>query len=277
MDSYVYRYIDSDLTDFVNIYPYTSVLEVNCYAYLSLDLLNSLGSVINSQQAIDFIWSCYNPEEGGFIGQPFSPDLHPFFKVATAEYTYFAVETLNTLGYSWSSTEIDHIVDFVESLQSITSGGFYNNFSGNDAIYNFKTDLLYSYYCLKTLQTFGYEGSIHIGLFHTFLEGLYDNIENYFRISNIITYSEYCEIIGTILGFQTAEITEYTNYDRNGVVTFLLDNKNSWGIWDNSRAYPYHELIDTFQVIRGLNETGGINQISLSNKEQNVFISLWGT
>lgn len=268
IDKYAYRYLDSDLTDFENIYPYSSLLEVNCYALLSLDILDLLESTIDTQEAISFILSCYNPSMGGFIGQPYSSELHPFFKEATAEMTYFAVKTLNILGYSWSSGEIDEIVDFIESLQSLVSGGFYNNYTEDDATYYVKTNLLYSYYCLKTLETFSYEDSIETDEFYLFLDGLYDNEENYFKMSISITDTGFCEIPATGLGLQTAEITEYSNYDRNGVISFLMLNRNAWGIWDNSRSYPYHELIDTFQVLRSLSEVGEVNQLSSSDKDQ---------
>ena len=58
MDNYAYRYLD---TDFNHIYyPLSTVLEVNCYALLSLSFLDGL-SLINTSASIDFLWSCYNP------------------------------------------------------------------------------------------------------------------------------------------------------------------------------------------------------------------------
>ena len=78
MDKYAYRYLDSIFPYFY--YPYTSVLQVNCYALLSLDILGNL-SMIDKQDSIDLIWSCFNPEgtENGFIGQPYNPNLSSGF------------------------------------------------------------------------------------------------------------------------------------------------------------------------------------------------------
>ena len=58
MDTYAYRYLDSLFPYFY--YPYTSVLQVNCYALLSLNILGNF-SMIDKQDSIDLIWSCFNP------------------------------------------------------------------------------------------------------------------------------------------------------------------------------------------------------------------------
>ncbi|MBD3211077.1 MAG: hypothetical protein GF311_00590 [Candidatus Lokiarchaeota archaeon] len=68
----------------------------NCYAYLSLDILNKT-NMIDSNQFKSFIWSCYNPQEGAFIGHPYKTELEEEFKISTLDNTYFAVEVLNKL------------------------------------------------------------------------------------------------------------------------------------------------------------------------------------
>ena len=68
MDKYAYRYLDTDFSQ--TYYPYTSVLEVNCYAILSLAVLDRL-DLINSQDFVNFVWSCYNPSGSGFIRPAF--------------------------------------------------------------------------------------------------------------------------------------------------------------------------------------------------------------
>ena len=94
MDKYALRYLDTDI-DRV-LYPFTSVLQINCYAILTLDLLDNL-NLINKQNFIDYIWSCFNYEYGGFIGQTYSENLESFFKIPTLDNTYFAVNALDKL------------------------------------------------------------------------------------------------------------------------------------------------------------------------------------
>ncbi|MHA2132179.1 MAG: hypothetical protein ACW99L_19580 [Promethearchaeota archaeon] len=53
IDRYANRYLDTDFSQVY--YPLTSVLEVNCYAFLSLGILGRL-DLIDYQQAINFIW-----------------------------------------------------------------------------------------------------------------------------------------------------------------------------------------------------------------------------
>jgi len=98
MDSYAERYLQTDFCELINYFPFPSLLEVNCYAILSLDILGNL-TTINKQDAKDFIWSCYNPAPAdGFIGQPYSPSLHPYFKISTIDNTYHAILALEVLG-----------------------------------------------------------------------------------------------------------------------------------------------------------------------------------
>jgi len=59
LDDYARRYLDIDFL--MSYFPLTSLLEVNCYAILTLYILGHL-DLIDRQQSIDFIWSCFNPE-----------------------------------------------------------------------------------------------------------------------------------------------------------------------------------------------------------------------
>ena len=67
LDKSAERYLTSHGAQ--DYYPLTSLLESNCYGVLSLNLLGNL-SLIDTPDMIDFIWSCYNPDSSGFIGQP---------------------------------------------------------------------------------------------------------------------------------------------------------------------------------------------------------------
>ncbi|MFX1435331.1 MAG: hypothetical protein ACFFBT_17475 [Promethearchaeota archaeon] len=100
LDDYACRYLDIDFS--MSYFPLTSLLEVNCYAVLALDILGHL-DLIDRQESIDFIWSCLNPEgeNNGFIGQPYSPNLEERFRLSTLDNTYFAVKTLDILMDNW--------------------------------------------------------------------------------------------------------------------------------------------------------------------------------
>jgi len=110
-DKYSNRYLE---TDFLLNYALTSVLEVNCYAILSLEILGRL-DLVNIQQSINFIWSCYNPISSGFIGQPFDLNLDNYFKISTMDNTYYAIRTLDLLLNSWASytPEISALIQFI--------------------------------------------------------------------------------------------------------------------------------------------------------------------
>ncbi len=268
MDSLAYRYMDTDFSQFY--YPLSTVLEVTCYAILSLDILNSL-HLIDSQEMIDFIWSCYNQISSGFIGQPYDSGLEDGFKVATSDNTYFAVQTLDLLMNDWLgySTQKDKIIQFVNNLQ-LTGGGFIND--ENTAIDTlnplFEPNLLASYYCIKTLQIFGMEGSIRISDFNQFLNDLYDLNQNYFRISQWDYGVNYTNIVATAVGLELSDITNYGNIDRNATLSFILENRNLFGNWDQSTTVNHHELIDAFQIIRSLKNVQELSQLTLEDKNQ---------
>ena len=270
MDKYSYRYLDTDFSQ--GYYPFTSVLEVNCYALLSLGILGQLG-LINTQHSIDFIWSCYNPEgsENGFIGQSYNPNLIEEFKIATIDNTYYAVRTLDLLINDWSSynDEKTRIVQYITSLQ-LSNGGFLND---NDTSFDsltspmFEPNLLSSYYCIKSLEVLNSVNSINFGDFHQFLNNLYDDTVHSFQMC-IMGIKDFCNIIATALGLELSDITGYTELNRIEVLNFLLTNRNNLGNWDSSTWFRNHELIDTYQVIRCLKESGEISQLALQEKNQ---------
>lgn len=272
MDTLAYRYLDTDFSK--TYFPLSSVLEVNCYAILALDLLESL-YLIDTLEMITFIWSCYNNVSGGFIGQSYYPSIETNFKIPTADNTFFAVSTLDLLMDDWLgySTQKETIIQFINDLQNPRSpswdaGGFRND---DDVYFDsinplFEPNLLTSYYCIKTLEVFGVEGSISIIDFHQFLDYLYDPIYHYFRISEWDYMFNYTNIMATALGVELSDITLFTGIDRNEVLTFILENRNSLGNWDQSTTVGFHELIDTFQIIRSLNNIGELSQLSLEEK-----------
>jgi len=275
MDDYSKRYLETDFS--TSYYSFTSVLEINCYAILSLNILNRL-DMIDVQESINFIWSCYNPISSGFIGQTYDSHLYSKRKISTMDNTYFAVKTLNLLMGSWVAynQEKNEIIQYINSLQITNNinwkfGGFYND---NDTSFDtltpplFEPNLLSSYYCIKSLEIFGMENTINSDNFNQFLDSLYDQTSYFFRISLHFTNNNFTNLIATAIGLDISQITGFTTISRNDVFTFILNNRNSLGIWDQSTTVGHHELIDTFQIIRCLKESGEISQLTLQEKTQ---------
>jgi len=141
---------------YANYFPFPSLLEVNCFAILALEILGNL-TAIDNQQAIDFIWSCLNqPSKRGFIGQPYSPSLHPNYKISTIDNTYHAILALEALGDNtpqWQETKY-----FIKDLQNTTvSSVFYGGFFNDEvevfhSLDNLDYTLLSSYYCIQSLD-----------------------------------------------------------------------------------------------------------------------------
>ncbi|MFX0017730.1 MAG: hypothetical protein ACFFAF_03310 [Candidatus Hermodarchaeota archaeon] len=273
MDVYSYRYLESDYLEMV--YPLSSMLQIHCYALLSLELLGSL-DVINPQDSIDFIWSCLNPEGdfNGFIGCPYTINLPNHFKLSTMDNTYWAIETLDILIDNWEgySSEKSRIVQYINSLQCIHPGSSaYGGFFNDNYTFYISTlklpepNLLSCYFCIKSLDTLNFLHTVRIEEFHSFLDNLYNKTGNYFRIFNGL---DDLNIVASALGLELSDITGYTNISRNDVIQFLLDNRNELGNWDRSTTYQYHELVDTFRIIKCLKESGEIDQFSEQEKNE---------
>ncbi|MFX1364517.1 MAG: hypothetical protein ACFFCE_19455 [Promethearchaeota archaeon] len=274
MDSLSDRYLHTDSSRDWN-YPFSSTLETTCYATLSLELLDSL-SFIDTQDIVDYIWSCYNTDTSGFIGQPYDSSLPSLFKISTMDNTFFAVFTLDMLIDDWLMyiSQKNEIIQFVNDLQvsgnSWQTGGFFNDYYTNfDSLLPFwEPNLLSSFYSIKTLEIFGMEDIINIPNFHKFLNNSYDSFLNYFHISPFEVSENQCNIVGTALGLELSDITDFTDFDRADVINFILSNRNSFGCWDQSTTITHHELIDTFQIIRSLQNSGVISQLTLTEKNQ---------
>ena len=276
IDDTVYRYLDVDLDRIY--YPLTSLLEVTIYGILSLHLINHLGS-INSQELINFIWSCYNPITSGFIGRPHDVSLEPKYLIPTADNTYFALITLDVLLSDWTpyQNEINELIVYLNSLQA-GGGGFYNDKDmAFDSIGAFDPNLYSSYYAIKALEVFGMEQTIDVLDFSAYLNTLYDSDKNYFAISQFpIPFNE-SNIVASAIGLELSDLLEIglTYDDRNQLISLIFDGRNHLGGWVSSSTVPYHELIDTFQIVRSLEGAGELISLSLSEKsEVALFISL---
>ena len=261
-------------------YPLSTLLQINCYAVLSLDILNSINS-INIVDMISFIWDCYHPILHGFIGQPYDTSLEEGFKVPTADNTYYGVITLDTLGVDWNahSQERDDIVSYIDGLQSLGSyTGFYNdNEDTFDSLKEPEPNQFASYYCVKTLEIFGssYVDVIDKNKFHQHLTALYHPQEGYFDLSDSAMVN-YSNVVATAMSLELADITEFVNFERSDVLSFIFENRNHRGGWVGSSSIDFQELLDTFQIIRSLSNAGDIAVLTLSDKDEiSSFIALF--
>ncbi|TFG26076.1 MAG: hypothetical protein EU533_00045 [Promethearchaeota archaeon] len=266
MDEYAYRYLDDTFsTGYYRYYTYSSILEINCYAILSLILIDRL-DLIDIQDAIDFIWSCLNPENStnGFIGQPYEPNLRYDYNLASMDNTYFAVQTLDLLMEDWTaySTEKARIVEFINSLQCIDSdlirfGGFWNDRDEDHQSLepmHYEPSLLSSFYCIKSLEILDLLETIRINDFHEFLAALYDESLFKFQMNDHTIMKNRLDFIGTALAISLANTTGFTSYNQEQCSNYLLNNRNTLGLWSAGIDISNYELIDTFQIIRALNE-----------------------
>jgi len=265
------RYLASKISGRYN--PLSTLLQVNCYATLSLDILNNV-NLIDIAGMVSFIWDCSRPIIHGFIGQPYDVSLEEGFKIPTADNTYYAVITLDTLGVDWNSRSQDRadICSYLESLQSLgSSTGFYNDKEGIfDSLMEPEPNQFASYYCVKTLEIFGssYVDIIDTIKFHEHLAALYHSEGAYFDLSNFVWTVNYSNIVATAINLELADVTGFENYARSDVLDFLLNNRNYRGGWEASTTVKYHELIDTFQIVRSLSNTGDISHLSLSHQDE---------
>ncbi len=266
VDEYARRYLDTDFD--LEYYPYCSLLETNCYAVLTLQTLGELGS-INCPEMIDFIWSCYDSSTGGFIGQPYSPTLSAEFRLPTADNTYFAVIALNTLmGGDWSfySDERAAIISFVASLQHPSSPiGFFNDQDYMlDTLVMLEPNLIASYYCVRVLDAFNSLTSMNLNQFQAFLSLMYDSESCAFDLGVTPAYATECNVVATAMGLELSILTNFAGCDQDGVFQFLVTQLNAYTLWDASTTVKYHELIDTFQVMRSLNRAGRLDADALT-------------
>jgi len=279
LDENALRYLASEIPR--RYLPLSTLLEVNCYAVLSLSILNGLNQ-IDTTEIFNFIWDCYHPNLHGFIGQPYDSSLDEGFKIPTADNTYYAVISLDLLGIDWNqySQEKSDIVSYIENLQSLSSDtGFYNDYEPMfDSLMEPEPNQFASYYCIKTLEMLGpaYVDVIDKNKFHQDLAALYHPAEFYFDISSTVWVNNYSNIVATAINLELSDITGFTNLDRDEVVDFILNNRVYLGGWEASTTIKYHELIDIFQIVRSLSNIGVISGLLMSDKDEiESFIGLF--
>jgi hypothetical protein len=161
----------------------------------------------------------------------------------------------------------DETVLFINNLQEIDNSSWeYGGFANDNESFYFSLrlyadiNMFSSYYCLKSLELFGMEASVSFDNFNEFLEHLYLNNENCFYY---MEGNNRYDIVATALGINLANITGFSSLNESGTIDFLFNKRNNLGIWDGSSELGYHELIDTFQIVRVLKDTNLISQLTL--------------
>lgn len=272
IDVYAERYLSIDFSTRYEYYPFTTLLEVNCYAILTLDMLGQIG-LIDKQESIAFIWSCFNPITGGFIGRPYATSPNNEYRISTMDNTYFALITLDLLMDNWLGyeTQISDTIDYINSLQESgiwEFGGFWNDLEkGLNNFYSLEDfakepNVLSSYYCVKSLELFGMEDTIRVNDFLDYLDALYNEGNNFFQYSMYPKYIIQLSVPASAVGLELSDIYGYVGIDRSAVLNFIFSNRNSMGSWEQCNISGYHELIDSYQVIRSLANTGDISQLT---------------
>ncbi|MBD3216503.1 MAG: hypothetical protein GF311_28070, partial [Candidatus Lokiarchaeota archaeon] len=273
LDPYAVRYLDTDFDEYY--LPLNTLLEVNCFAVLALEILGELNQ-INTQTMVDFIWSCYHPTEGGFIGQPYNAGLHNNFRIPTLDNTYFAVKALDVLIDDWNPYTLQkaEIIQFIGECQSMTqSDGFYGGFENDldpsfDSLDTLDPNLVSSYYALKTLDILNALETVDLDAFHEYLSDMYHPAEHYFDL----TWAEIAPSFGipaaTSLGLDLSVLTGFEGVAELEIFNYLNSIQNSIGLWPTSLEYSQFELIDTFQVLRSLNESGYIHYFTPTEKDE---------
>ncbi|MHA1499738.1 MAG: hypothetical protein ACTSRT_19580, partial [Promethearchaeota archaeon] len=115
------------------------------------------------------------------------------------------------------------------------------------------------------LEMLGYVGTIRISDFHSYLSQLYSDVYDTWRIeANFLPIN----VLGSALGVELADLTGFTGFDREAVLDFVFQNRNDLGSWDACSVYPYHELMDTFQIVRALKESGDLERLTEQEKDE---------
>jgi hypothetical protein len=275
MDDYTKRYLDTNYS--IYEFPLNSLLLTNCYAILSLNLIGYLNEVdINAVS--EFIWSCYNPETSGFIGVPYNIALPSEWRISTMDNTYYAVLTLDLLMSGDWSVKVEQqsdIIDFIESLQDmIRGGGFHNDLNlGWTSLRLGEPNIYASYFCIKTLQIFNWIPAINFPAFYEYLESIYHPTKFYFESMKYPSIYNLTNVVTSALGLALCHLTANESFIyKSDVVNFILTHRNpEGGFYRSSNTYSsfiYYELLDTYQILCGLEDAEEFSQLSLTDKQE---------
>ena len=275
MDEYTKRYLDTNYS--IYGFPLNSFLLTNCYAILSLNLIGYLNEV-DLDALIEFIWSCYNPETSGFIGVPYNIALPSEWRISTMDNTYYAVLTYDMLmNGDWSAKleEKNAIVDFIESLQDLLRGGGFHNDPNTDwnSLKLAEPNIYASYFCIKALQVLNWIPAINLPAFHEYLKSIYYPSKFYFESMKYPSIHNLTNVVTSALGLALCHLTENESFiAKTEIVNFILSHRNpEGGFFRSSNTYSsfiYYELLDTYQIICGLEDAGELAQLTITDRQE---------
>lgn len=261
-DEYSRRYMDTYFK--MSFYPLTSLLEVNCYALLTLNMLGALER-IEIQDAIEFIWSCYNPETSGFIGRPHDPSLEERFRISTLDNTYYAVTALDLLmdgDWTRHSQQVSELVAFINSLQN-DDGSFKNDPDDSfSTLYVAEPNPFSAFYAIKVLDLFDRVDTINLAKVRMYLTSMHHAEGDFFKISTKSGTEEYSNLIASAQCVDIADMVFFTSYDRTATIQFIINNRNDLGNWNDGTSFDYHELLYTHLIVQSLKNTGSLSLLS---------------
>ncbi|MHA1149356.1 MAG: prenyltransferase/squalene oxidase repeat-containing protein [Promethearchaeota archaeon] len=266
-DTYSKRYLDTDFS--LSYYPFNTELETTCYAILSLNFLGALDQ-INTGEIVNYIMSCYNVDDGGFIGQPYDVNLEENFKISTMDNTFYAIMVIDLLD-DWEDSYPSRklaLRDYIDSMQMSTGGeskigGFSND---EDSTFNSiklkEPNLLSAYYCLKSLDIFNALDVVDTTSFNQWLDGLYFN--GIFQMSYDF-FTNYSDVIASAIAQDVAVYTGF-NAENAKIIDFIYSNFANNGAWKGTSHCKLVELMHTFLIIRSLNTTGDLLSLTAEQK-----------
>lgn len=277
IDAYAQRFLDTNHSQYKEFYyPFSSFLEINCYAILALDLLNNI-HLVNSVSLLNFIWSCYNSETSGFVGYPYNQSNPDLLKLSTLDNTYYAIRVIDLFD-DWDSYPLrvtalqQHLLGLQsQGIDPSQLGGFFNDLYNTFPI-DFRSisieepNILSDYYAIRCLQILNDLGSINELDFYFHLSGLYHDTTSRFSLTYTSGEPKY-DLFATAIGIQLSSFTGYSDINYSAALKFIFNNRNQLGIWDVSTAIPNHELIHTFRIIRSMVELGEISRLDQPDRD----------
>jgi hypothetical protein len=102
--------------------------------------------------------------------------------------------------------------------------------------------------------------------FHQFLDLLYNSGESYFDLAHFVLPINKTNVVATAMAIELSDITGYIGIDRNQTLDFILSNRNEYGGFDMSNRITIHELLDTYEIITALDNSGDLGVFDLDDE-----------
>jgi len=86
----------------------------------------------------------------------------------------------------------------------------------------------------------------------------------------MMDFNNFTNTVATAIGLELSKITNYPAMDKDEVLNFLYDNRNVKGLWDGSTSIHKYELIDTFQILRGIDNADEMDILNSFDDTQQI-------